>query len=168
SLLLKGLYVYYGGDNIVFWLCIFSVEYLLTGLISYLLLKEPVTFKGIDKSKLQLMMKDVSFILLSSATIAAYMRIDTLMISYYLGSDAAGKYFAGSRLSEGVYFIGISVANIFYSQTLRDNIAEKKTVSRDIKKYILFLFVLGVAGTSFINLFSNMAINFLYGKEFSV
>ncbi|MDG0496710.1 polysaccharide biosynthesis C-terminal domain-containing protein [Klebsiella variicola] len=159
---------YYGGDNIVFWLCIFSVEYLLTGLISYLLLKEPVTFKGIDKSKLQLMMKDVSFILLSSATIAAYMRIDTLMISYYLGSDAAGKYFAGSRLSEGVYFIGISVANIFYSQTLRDNIAEKKTVSRDIKKYILFLFVLGVAGTSFINLFSNMAINFLYGKEFSV
>ncbi len=48
------------------------------------------------------------------------------MISYYLGSDAAGKYFAGSRLSEGVYFIGISVANIFYSQTLRDNIAEKK------------------------------------------
>ncbi len=168
SLLLKGLYVYYGGDNIVFWLCIFSVEYLLTGLISYLLLKEPVTFKGIDKSKLQLMMKDVSFILLSSATIAAYMRIDTLMISYYLGSDAAGKYFAGSRLSEGVYFIGISVANIFYSQTLRENIAEKKTVSRDIKKYILFLFVLGVAGTSFINLFSNMAINFLYGKEFSV
>ncbi|WP_220423667.1 hypothetical protein, partial [Klebsiella pneumoniae] len=73
--------MYYGGDNIVFWLCIFSVEYLLTGLISYLLLKEPVTFKGIDKSKLQLMMKDVSFILLSSATIAAYMRIDTLMIS---------------------------------------------------------------------------------------
>ncbi|WP_199517417.1 polysaccharide biosynthesis C-terminal domain-containing protein, partial [Klebsiella pneumoniae] len=52
--------------------------------------------------------------------------------------------------------------------TLRDNIAEKKTVSRDIKKYILFLFVLGVAGTSFINLFLNMAINFLYGKEFSV
>ncbi len=168
SLLFKGLYVYYGGDNIVFWLCIFSVEYLLTGLISYLLLKEPVTFKGIDKSKLQLMMKDISFILLSSATIAAYMRIDTLMISYYLGSDAAGKYFAGSRLSEGVYFIGISVANIFYSQTLRDNIAEKKTVSRDIKKYILFLFVLGVAGTSFINLFSNMAVDFLYGKEFSV
>ncbi len=168
SLILKGMYVYYGGDNILFWLCIFSAEYLLTGLISYLLLKEPVTLKAIDKSKLKIMMKDVSFILLSSATIAAYMRIDTLMISYYLGSDAAGKYFAGSRLSEGVYFIGISVANIFYSQTLRDNIAGKITVSRDIKKYILFLFLLGIIGTSFINLLSKIAVEFLYGEEFSI
>lgn len=168
SLILKGMYAYYGGDNILFWLCIFSAEYLLTGLISYLLLKEPVTLKAIDKSKLKIMMKDVSFILLSSATIAAYMRIDTLMISYYLGSDAAGKYFAGSRLSEGVYFIGISVANIFYSQTLRDNIAGKITVSRDIKKYILFLFLLGIIGTSFINLLSKIAVEFLYGEEFSI
>ncbi len=79
------------------------------------------------------MAKNVSYILLSSATVAAYMRIDTLMISYYLGSDAAGKYFAGSRLSEGVYFIGISIANVLYSQTLRNKNKGADYVTKEIK-----------------------------------
>lgn len=168
SLLIKLVYVHCFGGVIFFWLVIFALEYLFTGYLSYIFLDEKITISNIDRKKFGSMAKSVSYILLSSATVAAYMRIDTLMISYYLGSDAAGKYFAGSRLSEGVYFIGISIANILYSQTLRNKNKNTDDLTKDIKKFILSLFLLGVSATVFIHLFSKLLIDLLYGEGFEI
>ncbi len=140
SLMVKLLYVHFFDGVIIFWLVVFALEYFFTGYLSYIFLDEKISISNIDKNKLGIMAKNVSYILLSSATVAAYMRIDTLMISYYLGSDAAGKYFAGSRLSEGVYFIGISIANVLYSQTLRNKNKGADYVTKERKKIHGFTF----------------------------
>ena len=168
SLMVKLLYVHFLDGVIIFWLVVFALEYFFTGYLSYIFLDEKISISNIDKNKLGIMAKNVSYILLSSATVAAYMRIDTLMISYYLGSDAAGKYFAGSRLSEGVYFIGISIANVLYSQTLRNKNKGADYVTKEIKKFMVSLFLLGVAGTVFIHIFSKLLIDILYGEGFEV
>lgn len=168
SLMVKLLYVHFFDGVIIFWLVVFALEYFFTGYLSYIFLDEKISISNIDKNKLGIMAKNVSYILLSSATVAAYMRIDTLMISYYLGSDAAGKYFAGSRLSEGVYFIGISIANVLYSQTLRNKNKGADYVTKEIKKFMVSLFLLGVAGTVFIHIFSKLLIDILYGEGFEV
>nr|WP_142011478.1 polysaccharide biosynthesis C-terminal domain-containing protein [Serratia fonticola] len=165
SLFIKFLYVYNDGTSMWFWLVILSSEYLSLGLLTHYALRQKVSIKGLDFLKVKKIASDVMYISLSSVAIAAYMRIDTLMISYFLGSDEAGKYFAGARLSEGVYFIGIALASILYSYTL-NNKSNTTIVKKSIARCLIFLMFLGFIGTILINFISDAAIIFLYGDGY--
>lgn len=65
----------------------------------------------VSKNLLGPLFRDSWPLMLTGLTVAAYMRVDQIMVDHILGGRQLGYYAAAVRLSEGWYFIPIAVAN---------------------------------------------------------
>lgn len=106
-------------------------------------------------------------ITLSSAAAILYMRIDQVMISYYLGSVAVGFYAAAVRLVEVWYFIPTIICGSLFPA-----IVNAKSLSRDdyhkrLRALYLFLGIAAILIAIPSVILAPWFINLFYGWEFS-
>lgn len=102
----------------------------------------------------------------SSLAIAVFMKIDQIMLQYYLGSNAVGIYSAAVRVSEVWYFLGTivisSVAPAVY-QAKKDSKETYVAKLLYIHKVIIFLSFLIIIPFSFL---SSIIVSTLYGLQY--
>ena len=102
---------------------------------------------------------------LAIAFSAIYFRIDTVMLSLMQSDNVVGWYSAAYQIMEGGVMIPVSfVSAIFpyFSKMHTNNEKHKKAFLKAFK----YLFILGFVIASFITLYADFIISFLYGVEF--
>jgi PST family polysaccharide transporter len=106
-------------------------------------------------------------LVLSSALIMVYMKIDQIMLGSMINETEVGFYAAATRLSEAWYFLGITLISVYYPKILELGksyggdrfILEMTSFGR---KIIFAALLLGLGTT----LLSGWIINLLYGLAF--
>lgn len=102
----------------------------------------------------------------SSLAVAVFMRIDQIMLQYYLGSNAVGIYSAAVRISEVWYFLGSvvisSVAPAIYKAKKDNNDTYMAKLLHTYKILILLSFSI-IIPFSFL---SSIIISALYGLQY--
>lgn len=106
-------------------------------------------------------------LIIAGIGVTLYMRIDQLMIEYYLGNDAVGVFSAAVRLSEAVYFIpGIICSSYFPALVLaKQRCNEEFTIKSAMLFELVALLALCVAIP--VTTFSTWLINLSFGNEYA-
>jgi len=98
------------------WAILFDSIVLALGFIYFFLKYSTLMVRKIYFSKLIAadLLKNSYPIILSSAVIAIYLKIDQVMIKSMLGEIAVGQYTAATKLSESFYFIPLVISYSFF------------------------------------------------------
>lgn len=102
---------------------------------------------------------------LAIAFSAIYFRIDTVMLSLMQSDNVVGWYSAAYQILEGGTMLSVSFVSAifpFFSKMHNNNEKHKAAFLKAFK----YLFILGIAIASFITLYADFIISFLYGAEF--
>ncbi|HIF9071222.1 TPA: flippase [Photobacterium damselae] len=171
-------------DNLSFIFCsmlkIIAVKYnlsLLAFIIINLLefvISSTLLFCFLNKVKFNFKLYDFSYVkkllilsyplLINSLSIIIFMKIDTLMINYYLGYEDVGLYTAITRLSEFWFFIPVMIAQVINKDLieLKKNGKHTEYLMKILKISCLFTFFCSL----FISLFSREIIWIVYGNQY--
>ena len=109
--------VIFMGKGVIWLMLIYVCEYLIYALLYSLnYLRSGLSFKGwkFDRTVAREMLSVSWLLMLSSAAAYIYMKVDQVMVGYYMGAAAVGFYAAAVRLVEIWYFIpGIICSSLF-------------------------------------------------------
>lgn len=118
-------------------------------------------------ARAQILLKDSWPLLLSSAAIIVYMKIDQIMLGQMIGDEAVGIYSAAVRISEVWYFIPmVIVASVFPAIIEAKKRSEELYYAR-LQKLYDFMAVIGVVVALPMTVFSGSLITMLFGAQFS-
>lgn len=155
--------------NIYWILTAFMLEsfFLAIGL-AYAFKKNKHAFSGwkFDKSFFVYLLKVSWPLMLSALSGVIFLRIDQVMLKFYLGAESVGLYSAAAKLSEVMYFVpGLLVASLFPA------IVNAKTVSNSLfenrlKKLYLMMFAISFLISVVIYLVSDYLILALFGQAY--
>lgn len=129
--------------------------------------KQPVFSFNADSMLVKSLLKSAWPIMISSAAVMLYMRIDQIMIKHYLGMYDLGLYSAASKVS-GAWSIIIVIASLSLTSALvqmkyANNVVEYET--KLVKLYSVFL-AAGLLATIISILVGDWLIGFLFGNLF--
>lgn len=99
--------------------------------------------------------------------ITLYMRIDTVMIKEILGDNSAGQYSAAARLSEGVYFLPLTIIASLYPAIVNAKKNNSKIYEARLKNLYSLMFYLAVFIAFFTSFIAPYAVNILYGENYN-
>lgn len=107
-------------------------------------------------------------LIISSAIVILYMKVDQLMLGYIIDNQEVGIYVAATRLSEAWYIIGITLVGSYFPKLLHvlkdkgDDVFYMEII-RMAKPLIWCAILLALVVTSI----SEILIQFIYGSEFT-
>lgn len=105
-------------------------------------------------------------LLLSNVIVSLYMRIDQILIKYFLGNEAIGQFSAAIRITESWYFIPMTIcASLFPAIINARKIGNELYMERLTKLFKLLSFISIFIAIIF-TIFSEKIILLLYGKDF--
>lgn len=104
-------------------------------------------------------------IILSGIGIIIYMRLDIIMIKYFMGSDKVGLYSAALRISEGIYFIPMALLSAI-NPLLLNFYKDKLQYHLLYKNILILLNFISLSFCLFFSFTSDFFIQILYGKDF--
>ena len=105
--------------------------------------------------------------ILSGFLATIYLRIDTVMIKEMMGDYSAGQYAAAARLSEGLYYLPITILASIYPAIVNAKHSSESLYRTRLSNLYSFLFLLGLSISIFVSLFSELIIDTLYGSVYS-
>lgn len=112
------------------------------------------------------LLKDSWPLIVSSAMISLYMRIDQVMIKEMLDNNAVGQYAAAVKLSEAWYFLPIVICgSVFPAIASSKKVDERQYYKRLQRLYNLMAFIACIVAL-IVTFLSGWLIDFLYGEEF--
>ena len=161
--------LYFGGDLI--WLGVAYIIEMFVMAISFVIIgrKKRLNITGeISPDRLKVLLMEAFPLMLSSAVVLLYMKIDQLMLSNMKGVTEVGIYVAATRLSEAWYFIGLTLIGVYFPKVLQ--ILKEKGVSSynneiiRLGRWLIWFGILLAILTVFI---SSWLIVLLYGEAFS-
>lgn len=150
----------------------FSVVFdsiILTAGFLYFYLVNKLSFKNWKFSILEAksLLKDSWPLILSSAVIAIYMRIDQVMIKEMLSNEAVGQYAAAVRVSEAWYFIPMIVVNSLFPAIINAKKQSEEIYYKRLQK-LYDLMVLTAVGIALpMTFLSDWIVFLLYGAQYS-
>lgn len=104
-------------------------------------------------------------VILSGIGIIIYMRLDIIMIKFFMGSENVGIYSAALRISEGIYFIPMALLSSINPMLL--NFYKDKIKYHLLYRNVLILFnFISLCFCLFFSFTSDFFIQILYGTEF--
>lgn len=121
--------------------------------------------KEIFRKSKYIILKSVP-LLISSLLVTLYMRMDQLMIKFFLGNESVANYSVGLKFSESLYIIPVVLVGIF-TQTI---FTKKKTELKDKEKtkYYSVLIWSSLLISSIIFFSKNILIDALFGSEYEL
>ena len=111
------------------------------------------------------MLKSSWPLIFSSIFIAAFMKIDQIMIKEILGDKSVGIYAAAAKISEIWYFIPLAVTSSLFP-ALINSMANSELYSVRLQRLFSFLIAISLLVALFVTFFGNYIILLLYGRDF--
>lgn len=166
SILFK-VFLVYNSSSLIYLAILYVLESLLISLFLLFLYKREggdlknKSNKGLNRFKELLV--DALPVLFASAIFIVYSRIDQLMIYNMLGADEQAIYAASVKLSEGWYFIPLSLVTSFYSLLA---IKKGKLIYKVFSQACIKVNTLTLPVAFLTTLFCSDIITLVYGKEY--
>ncbi|NBB81273.1 MAG: oligosaccharide flippase family protein [Verrucomicrobia bacterium] len=112
------------------------------------------------------LLKDAWPIVISSISIAIYMRVDQVMLGQMVGSASVGIYSAAIRLSESWFFIPVALVNSIFPKVLK--LRERNTDEYLLRTQQLYTITTAVCVpvAAVLSLLSVPLIHFLFGESY--
>ena len=142
---------------------IFSALFLIA---VYKLNRQSISNWRFNKTISVSLLKDCWPLMLSSAAIMIYMKIDQLMIGEMLGNSELGVYSAAVRISESWYFVPMAIASSVFPTIV--GIREQNSVSYliQLKRLLDLMAVVGMSVAILFSITGNFAIRILFGETY--
>lgn len=172
SLISKLMLVYLNGDlnqlGLIFFLEL--VSYYLIFFIYFTnktMRDKKLSHSFLDKEKTKKILKQSLPLMISGLLSSAYMRLDILMIEYFLGYSYVGQYSLAVRLIESIYFIPAMLVLALYPKLIDAFNHNDKYLFNKISKNIFKLtFLLSILFLIFYFLFAKIICDILFGPEY--
>lgn len=165
---LKILVIFFDKGVIYFAIVFFleNIFYAIIAIFLYLKSGNSILSWKINKELAISILKDSWPLMLSSAFIIIYTRIDQVMLKFMSGNFDVGIYDAAARVSEVWYFIpSLIVSSIFPAIVNSKKVGSEFFEKRLVKLYSL-VFYIAILVALPITFFSNSLIKILYGDNF--
>ncbi|MCU7835159.1 MAG: flippase [gamma proteobacterium symbiont of Taylorina sp.] len=121
-----------------------------------------------DKSLGFSLLKNAWPLILSMLMVSFYMKIDQVMLQYFIGLPAVGVYAAASRLTEATYFLPLIIATALFPAILNAKKISAKLYKSRIKNLYSLMFVFAMLIIFPVVVLSDYIIIFLYGQAFTL
>jgi len=105
--------------------------------------------------------------LISGIAIITYIRIDQLLINYYLGSEATGIYSVAVRLSEVWYIIPVLITQSIFPSLVNSKINDKDLYDKRISQLYTMLVLFSIMIAMITSFLGEWIVNTLYGEAYS-
>ncbi len=165
---LKLLVVFFD-KGIIYFASVFLVENILYGLISiYFYTKKGNTILNFtfNKNTAISLLRDSWPLMLSSAFILVYTRIDQVMLKFMTTNFNVGVYDAAARISEIWYFIPSLIISSIFPAILNSKKVSIEFFEQRLTKLYSLVFYLAIIVALPISIYSNYIIKILYGNDF--
>ena len=167
-LLLKVLVIYFG-LGMKYYISIFALESLLTA-VGYVFIyyrhKQNIFNWRFDVETAKGMFIQSWPLVLSSAFVLVYSRIDQIMINHLINSTAVGIYDSAVRLAEFWYFIPATVVGSVFPAVVNARLVDVLLYEKRLVRLYSVAFYLALVFVIPITLFSDKIIQLLYGVPF--
>lgn len=168
-LLLRVSLIYYECSLFVFaWLILLESAFSALGLV-WVSRRRGMTFNALSSSCIiaRKLIYDSWPLIFSGLAVMIYMRIDQLMIGYYLGDYSVGVYSAALRVSEAWYFIPMVIASSLYPSMIRvKSIGESDYYLKLGRFYELMLLVSLLVAVP-VSLYADFIVETIYGEGYA-
>jgi O-antigen/teichoic acid export membrane protein len=166
--ILKVLVIFYN-KGIIYFALVLALEYILYALFNfyyYTRSGNSIFDFTVKKDVAIALLRDSWPLMLSTAFIIIYTRIDQVMLKFITNDFNVGVYDAAAKISEVWYFIpALIIGSIFPAIINSKKVSEEFFKARMIKLYSL-LFYMSLLAAFPITLFSHFIINTIYGAAF--
>ena len=150
------------------WVFLFDSVFLAMGYLYFYSHNNLLIKKWKFESKVALeLLKDSWPLIFSGVAIAAYMRIDQVMIKEMMDLNAVGQYAAAVRISEAWYFIPMMLGASLSPAILNAKNNNKRLYYSRLQSFYTLMVWMAVLIAIPIAFFSEEIINTLYGVDFS-
>jgi O-antigen/teichoic acid export membrane protein len=105
-------------------------------------------------------------VFLSTFAIVAYMRIDQLMIQYFVGEYQLGLYSSAVKLSEAIYFLPMIICNSFFALILSSKETNTANYHYLFQKLFCGMVLIALLVSLPLALVSTNLINYTFGENF--
>lgn len=164
------IYLIFINADLLYFALVYLVESIILA-IGFVLVYKKQKFNifdwKFDKSLAFSLLKDSWPLMLSGIVVNIYMKIDQVMIKYFLGATEVGLYAVAARLVEAWYFIPTILSASLSPAVIN---AHKKSLKlfnqRLISLYSLYTW-LSIVITLFMVISASFLITFLFGEEYS-
>ncbi|MEF8708978.1 MAG: flippase [Candidatus Accumulibacter propinquus] len=119
-----------------------------------------------DRPLARALVTEAGPLFLSSTFVAAYIRIDQVLVQHLLGPKEIGQYVAATNLSEALYFVPTMIGNVVFPMLVAAYQSEDRTSLR-LRCFLyrtLVLSSIAIAATT--SVLAPQLIGFLYGPRF--
>lgn len=163
------LYVVFFGKGVIYLSLIVIIEpilYAIGYLFIYKLFKGSVFKWKLDNSLAKEMLKYSWPLMISSAFISIYSRIDQVMIGNMLSTTSVGIYDVAVRLSEVWFFIPSIIASSLFPAILNAKKVNSELYNERLRKLYSLIFYLAIVIIIPVSILSPFIIKILYGDAF--
>ncbi len=106
-------------------------------------------------------------LMLSSAAILVYMKINQVLLGHLAGNEAVGIYAAATRIAEVWFFLPSVIVSTVFPSILGAKRADQGLYQQRVQQLFNVMVWLGYLVAISITTFSNMIVSVLYGSRFS-
>jgi O-antigen/teichoic acid export membrane protein len=110
------------------------------------------------------LLKDSWPLILSSISISIGMRVDQVMLKNMIDETSVGFYAAGVKMAEVFNFIPMIIAQSIYPRIIEMDFGKERPKLIYMIRYVFYFLVVFAIG---VNLVSHLAVDLLYGAEYS-
>lgn len=107
------------------------------------------------------------FLMLSSASVYIYMKVDQVMINHFMGERFVGLYAAAIRMVEVWYFVPVIICSSIFPAIINAKKTDNLVYKKRLKALYLLMVVIAVAIAVPISILSPWLISTFFGSEFS-
>lgn len=154
--------------NVFWFLLTYLIESIIIslGLITAYLRIGSMRSWSLNRSLIIQILNDSWPLMLASAAVAIYFRIDQVMIKYLLGNEPVGVYSAAVKISEIWYFIPYLIVSSLFPAIVNAKATDQKIYERRLARLYSFLFWLAVLVGVFVSIFANLLILKIFGSKY--
>ncbi|MCB9361659.1 MAG: flippase [Flavobacteriales bacterium] len=164
------LLVIYLNMSILYLAWAITFDFFLSGVIlfsSMRLIDINIRDMQIDFSKVKGLFIDSFPLLLSGFMVTIYMRIDQLMLGYYIDEQAVGVYSIAVRFTELWYIIPTVLISSFLPKFTEIKKQSNLLFFNEIQNLYKLFALISLITCLFINIFSTIIIDFLFNQEYN-
>lgn len=155
--------------NLLYFIIVLTLEIIVSAIAIFISYNHKHSIRNwkYDSDYLKKLLKRSLPFFISTLGVIIYMRIDQLMLKYYLGEFSVGIYSVGMKLSEMWYFIPTIIVSSVFPKLFKLKNKFPKEFNDKVLILLRFLSFLSVLAIIFVSIFSKEIINLIFGSEYS-
>ncbi len=155
--------------DLLWFAVVYAVEIVIRGsafLIFYNLKNRDIIHWKYDKQTAKLLLKDAWPLMISSAAVMLFMRIDQVMINEMINAEATGFYSAAIKISELWYFIPVAINNSLFPAIIEAKKNGTVFYHKRLRQLFGLLILIALLITVPVAFFSKQIVLNLFGNDY--